>query len=202
LSLSIHLLPKTTVVNVVPDGISDLDRHHVEKFITKSCWIPIHKMGGTVCNNCRKVISKNHVDDLECERCKSLPENEVIYMNRDSDAIHFKDDVVNKIVEMTGYGPYYRIGLQNDYSYAYTEYCKDNPLPQLAFSKFIPLLFEEEYLKPYRQYIKSTDKIEFFDPSGGPYINVGEELGYYFGDGKSRIVKEIQKLDNSVIFKY
>jgi hypothetical protein len=168
----------------------------------KKYWTPIHKMGGTLCNNCRVVISKNHVNDLECERCKSLPENQVIYRNRDSDAIHFKDDVVNKIVEMTGYTPHYRIGLQNDYSYAYKEYCKDNPLPQLAFSKFISLLFEEEYLKPYKQYIKSTDKIEFFDPSGGPFINIGQQLGYYFGDGKSRIVKEIQKLDNSVIFKY
>ena len=46
-------------------------------------------------------------------------------------------------------------------------------------------------------------KIIMVDPSGGPYITLGSDLGLYFGDRKKRIIESI-KIDNEnkkVIFK-
>ena len=36
---------------------------------------------------------------------------------------------------------------------------------------------------------------DFIDPSGGPFIRVGMDVGRYFMDGKIRIIKEISLKD-------
>jgi hypothetical protein len=36
------------------------------------------------------------------------------------------------------------------------------------------------------------NQIQFVDPSGGPFIQIGTDLGRYFEDGVKRIVKSIE----------
>lgn len=45
-----------------------------------------------------------------------------------------------------------------------------------------------EYL---RYGIDDDNNINMVDPSGGPYIEIGNNLNEFFNDGKDRIIKEI-----------
>lgn len=40
---------------------------------------------------------------------------------------------------------------------------------------------------------------DFIDPSGGPYIRVGTDVGRYFDDGKVRRVKEFDFKDGKIL---
>jgi hypothetical protein len=41
---------------------------------------------------------------------------------------------------------------------------------------------------------------DFIDPSGGPYIQIGTDIGRYFDDGKERRVKSIKVIEGKAIF--
>ena len=43
--------------------------------------------------------------------------------------------------------------------------------------------------------------ITMVDPSGGPYLSVGMNLGLYFNDKRSSIIENIKIEENKVIFK-
>jgi hypothetical protein len=43
----------------------------------------------------------------------------------------------------------------------------------------------------YRIAYNQDETINFIDPAGGPFIQVGTELGRYFNDDQSRIIKSI-----------
>ena len=45
------------------------------------------------------------------------------------------------------------------------------------------------------------DKVYMVDPSGGPYIALGTNLGHFYGDKIERIVEGISINELSVIFK-
>jgi hypothetical protein len=51
----------------------------------------------------------------------------------------------------------------------------------------------------YRMGYEQDGTINFVDPSGGPFIQVGTELGKYFRDDQSRIVKSIES-NEKIIF--
>lgn len=38
--------------------------------------------------------------------------------------------------------------------------------------------------------------ITMVDPSGGPYIDLGQDIGHFFMDGKNRVVKKIEVFDD------
>ena len=40
---------------------------------------------------------------------------------------------------------------------------------------------------------------DFIDPSGGPFIRVGIDIGRYFGDGKERKVKSINIVEGKIL---
>jgi hypothetical protein len=46
-------------------------------------------------------------------------------------------------------------------------------------------------------YSRSGD--DFIDPSGGPYIGIGTNIGRYFNDGIERKVKAITYFENKII---
>ena len=48
----------------------------------------------------------------------------------------------------------------------------------------------------YRVGTNADGVVEFVDPSGGPFIRVGMDVGRYFMDGKIRVIKEISLKDN------
>ena len=43
--------------------------------------------------------------------------------------------------------------------------------------------------------------ITMVDPSGGPYLSVGMNLGLYFNDKRSSIIENIKIEENKIIFK-
>lgn len=134
---------------------------------------PVHKYNGglsaTLCNKCRVIIAREHTDDLLCNDCKQLSDNQVLYSNRYNDKIIFTDN--GDEVEMTGYNPdWMRCGYVNN---------------------------------PDGSSTMNTDNqiIGMVDPSGGPYISLGDNLKSFFNDEKDRIVKAIKIHSDKVIFK-
>jgi hypothetical protein len=51
----------------------------------------------------------------------------------------------------------------------------------------------------YRTGYEQDGTINFVDPSGGPFIQVGTDLGRYFGDGVKRVIKSIES-NEKIIF--
>lgn len=141
------------------------------------------------------------------------------YNNRYGDTIQFKELSKNK-VEMSGYNPeWLRVGWSNDYSDAYDIYLNQcnmleepdyyylvddpntNECRPMTYQEFAHRVENNEDYRPYLRYTKSDkSRYEMVDPSGGPYISLGMDIGRYFEDGVTRIVDEIQFDNNKTIF--
>lgn len=129
-----------------------------------------------------------------------------VYHNRYKDKITFEHK--GEIVEMTGHSPYYRIGYPNVYDKAYQTYLEDNakhliPLMNLEdFKKEVHNYSSNESMRPYVELVYSDqDTIDMVDPSGGPYISLGDNLKEFFGkDYEDLIIKEIKTETGKVIF--
>jgi hypothetical protein len=144
------------------------------------------------------------------------------YNNRYGDNIVFTE-VNNTTVEMTGYNPeWIRYGYPNDYSEAYEMYklkCKslvevdydylvDDPNENctriMSFPEFVYTMeekFHDRKENPFKALwkfvVSDMNHIDMVDPSGGPYINVGMNLGRYFDDNTPREVQEIKFASNN-----
>ena len=136
------------------------------------------------------------------------------YNNRYGDDIVFHE--VNKTtVEMSGYNPeWIRWAYENDYTEAYDVYklhCKaleevdydylvDDPSQNctriMTYQEFVQTMndtsSQSSWWQRYGKWVKSDpNQIHMVDPSGGPYINVGANVGRYFDDN---IIREIQEI--------
>jgi hypothetical protein len=146
------------------------------------------------------------------------------YINRYGDEIIFEHTEPNKI-EMSGYDDHLRAGWPNDYSEAYKKYltyCShleeidynylvDDPIlnvtRELSEKEFETAVLQAFHVKEhplyqFTQYIKSDkSQYDMVDPSGGPYISRGMNIGRYF-DGKigKQIVEKIEFGNNKIIF--
>jgi len=143
----------------------------------------------------------------------------VTYDNRYGDTITFEQ--INKTeIRMSGYGSYYRVSYGNDYTYAYIEYVQDcnaleepdnmllhddgTKLRMLTLEEFTDQFIEtngfydkKSAFYKYASLIESDmSSVTMIDPSGGPYIAVGGNVGRYFDDGVQRIISSI-KIDSS-----
>lgn len=142
------------------------------------------------------------------------------YYNRYGDNIIF-EELNNTTVEMSGYNPeWLRVGFANDYTDAYELYLnqcrfleepdfdylvedvKNHECRPMSYQEFI---YEVENNKQYLHYsklVKADHNVyRMVDPSGGPYIAVGMNLGHYFNDKVVREVTEIKFLEkHKVIF--
>lgn len=143
------------------------------------------------------------------------------YINRYGDTITFKEQS-NNIVAMSGYDPaYVRVGWENDYSEAYEIYSMeclalsepdmnllvedvndDNrgilrkfTYPEFAYHVDEAMHDKKKFYNRYCKYVYTDfERYKMFDPSGGPYISIGMNVGLYFDDKKPRIVQEINVL--------
>lgn len=123
------------------------------------------------------------------------------YINRYGDEIKFTE-LSEKEVEMSGYNSeWLRIGWANDYSEAYKVYLNSVNY-YISYEEFIHKVENNEEYRPYLKYVKSDkNTYNMVDPSGGPYIALGMDVGRYFEDGVKRIIKNIQfNKDNKIIF--
>lgn len=123
------------------------------------------------------------------------------YTNRYGDEIKFTE-LSETEVEMSGYNSeWLRVGWANDYSEAYEVYLNSVNY-YTSYEEFIHKVENNEEYRPYLKYVK-PDKSTYnmVDPSGGPYIALGMDIGRYFNDGVKRIIKNIQfNKDNKIIF--
>lgn len=123
------------------------------------------------------------------------------YTNRYGDEIKFTE-LSETEVEMSGYNSeWLRVGWANDYSEAYEVYLNSVNY-YTSYEEFIHKVENNEEYRPYLKYVKS-DKSTYnmVDPSGGPYIALGMDVGRYFNDGVKRIIKTIQfNKDNKITF--
>jgi len=51
----------------------------------------------------------------------------------------------------------------------------------------------------YRTGYNEDKTINFVDPSGGPYLGVGMDIGRYFEDGVKRVIKSVES-NEKIIF--
>ena len=140
-----------------------------------------------------------------------------IYHNRYKDKITF--DHKGKTVTMSGYSPYYRYSWPNVYDTAYEKYVESAVVEaELQDSQ---IMTQEEFEKAlyvdkddtgwhnnalyqlFGKYIYSDrDTIEMVDPSGGPYLTIGTNLGTFFGkDYEDLVVESIKLGKKNIKFK-
>ncbi len=125
------------------------------------------------------------------------------YSNRYKDKIVFSLDE-DKVYMRGQPMDYMRYGLSNDYTEAYLKYLLDNKDRQddVMSEKSFEIKMEEdvEFFKKYSKFIKSSEEICMVDPSGGPYIQLGSNLAYYFKVKGNIIVKKIEIDEEEVSF--
>lgn len=109
-----------------------------------------------------------------------------VHENRYHDRITFQQ-VSENTWHMSGFNPAWcRYGWPNDYSIAYGAYCtdEDDPMTIEEFEKEVHKSYGSDksiIAEKYGHMVTSDkSKINMFDPSGGPYMEVGqywEKLG-------------------------
>jgi len=128
--------------------------------------------------------------------------NVAVYHNRYRDEITFEH--IDDTVIMTG-GNWFRYGLSNDYSKAYHQYIMDGGAAEMEeFEKLVheydqELLEYTELAKKYQPLVFSTNDISMVDPSGGPYISLGNNLKEFWpkGEYQDLIVESIKFVPQS-----
>jgi len=136
----------------------------------------------------------------------------VEYVNRYKDAYTFSLDEDGSIL-WEGSFKYCRIGWPNDYTEAYRKYLEVEGTPPrehtLSLSEFKEevhrSLYDRDniYLGPciiaeeYQELVTSDrTKTDMVDPSGGPYISVGDNMNYYYPakKGTKRVVTGFESI--------
>ena len=97
-----------------------------------------------------------------------------------------------------------RFGYPNVYDDAYSAYCYDekNPMDLEKFKKKIHEWKEgkKNPLKKYEKLVYSDlDNYDMVDPSGGPYLSVGMNVGTYFESKKKMIIESIEPKGETII---
>jgi hypothetical protein len=149
---------------------------------------PIHKYNGgagaTLCHQCRAIITTGLTEDIYCHRCGP---NKTTYPNRYGDLIQF-EHIDNKVI-MTG-GSWFRYGWPNVYDKAYEAFVNEYAEHGIELMDFETFKNEvhnsnnkEQYqkMRSYAELVYSDrDTIDMVDPSGGPYISLGDNLKDFF----------------------
>ena len=71
----------------------------------------------------------------------------------------------------------------------------------IIFEKLDDNTIKMSGFKYFRTGYNNDKTIYFVDPSGGPFIQIGTNVGRYFGGGNSMIVKLIEQNDNGTLLK-
>ena len=112
--------------------------------------------------------------------------NTVTYRNRYGDKIQF-EHIGNKVI-MTG-GSWFRYGWPNVYDKAYDAFVAEHAehgMELVDFEQFKKDVhdYKNEAMRPYSQLVYSDkDTIDMVDPSGGPYISLGDNLNAFWPKG-------------------
>lgn len=125
------------------------------------------------------------------------------HLNRYGSTYTFKKDKEYNVI-WEGDFKWCRLGVSNDYTAAYAAYLEvegihDRTLSLEQFKKEVHYYDELKGEHKYLQYVKlitlDAKKINMVDPSGGPYICVGTDLGLFGKSLKGLIVKSIEPIE-------
>ena len=124
------------------------------------------------------------------------------YKNRYSDVFTFTLDDNGDIL-WEGNFEWSRFGMPNDYTAAYEKWHNDFPKTEmLSLEDFKQIVHQydettQEYkYKEYLELVKSDfSKINMVDPSGGPYLSVGQDMGVFNPDWRGMKIAEFERVD-------
>jgi hypothetical protein len=129
--------------------------------------------------------------------------SKVEYTNRYSDVFAFSKTEDGDIL-FQGEFKWMRCGWPNVYDDAYNAYCNDVDTDERmtmgefknAVHEYNNETFEATPLsKKYRGLIYSDrSKIDMIDPSGGPYLHSGHDMGYFDKSFKGMIIEEFKSV--------
>ena len=119
------------------------------------------------------------------------------YTNRYGEDYHFELQP-NGNIKWTGNFEWHRCGYPNVYDTAYAQYVADGGTDsELVFKTRVHEWDNEastwtEFAKKYMHLVYSdTESIDMVDPSGGPYIAAGNDMGYFSEAFKGKTVTKM-----------
>ena len=120
------------------------------------------------------------------------------YKNRYEDLFIFTKEDQSQDILWEGDFEFSRFGWPNDYSKAYSEYLRDGGDMEIEeFEDAVHEYDEENRQYVYEKYLKlvTSNKsiINMVDPSGGPYITSGYDMGRIGEEFNGMIVKELKR---------
>ena len=118
----------------------------------------------------------------------------ISYKNRYGDIFEF-ELLENGNIKWTGNFEYSRFGMPNDYSKAWEVFQKEyGGLDYEEFKESVHSYDEETNSYVFKDLLplitSKKDVINMVDPSGGPYITEGLDMGYFDKSFKGKIVQE------------
>jgi hypothetical protein len=127
--------------------------------------------------------------------------SKIQYTNRYGDTFTFTEDKDGNVL-WEGSFEYIRYGFPNDYTQALFEYIKDTG-GGISLSQFKELVHaydeeKEEYVidRKYRELITSnTAVVNMVDPSGGPFIVEGMDMGLFSAVFKKKRVVRFESIE-------
>jgi len=129
--------------------------------------------------------------------------NKVEYTNRYNDVFTFSKTEDGNIL-FEGEFKWMRCGWPNVYDDAYKAYCADTDTDEQmtlgefkkAVHEYHPETFEATPLnKQYAKLVYSNTKaIDMIDPSGGPYMHSGHDMGMFDDSFKGMIIQEFKSV--------
>ena len=119
------------------------------------------------------------------------------YTNRYGEDYHFELQP-NGNIKWTGNFEWHRCGYPNVYDTAYAQYVADGGTDsELVFKTRVGEWDNEastwtEFAKKYMHLVYSdTESIDMVDPSGGPYIAAGQDMGWFHESFKGKMVTKM-----------
>lgn len=128
------------------------------------------------------------------------------YKNRYGDIFTFELDA-DKNVVWKGDFEFCRFGVPNVYKQAYEQYRKDGGEQHIEWfkeevHKYEPVTYKQsEFNKKYGPLVYSdTETIDMVDPSGGPYLSSGTDLGDFLGkEFNARIIRKFKRTEEGYL---
>jgi hypothetical protein len=129
--------------------------------------------------------------------------NEITIKNRYNDQYTFTLDEEDNIL-WKGPFKHCRFSWPNDYTEAYNKYVEDNcdSSELMTLGEFKSAIHERDehgytdFAEKYMIYIRpDRSNINMVDPSGGPYISVGMDMGYIDEEFNGMIVKGFKVIE-------
>jgi len=124
------------------------------------------------------------------------------YTNRYGEDYHFELQP-NGNIKWTGNFEWHRFSYHNVYKDAYAKYVADGGTDsELVFKTRVHEWDTEastwtEFAKKYMHLVYSdTESIDMVDPSGGPYIEAGQDMGWFHESFKGKMVTKFIPLQN------